>query len=60
MDELVKMVQKPSDIDSATIQLGIPSELFNVDLATPADLSYLNIGLGLNYSPSLGQKLSYY
>jgi hypothetical protein len=54
MDELVKMVQKPSDIDSATIQLGIPSELFNVDLATPADLSYLNIGLGQSvYIPKI-------
>jgi hypothetical protein len=28
------------------MELGIPAELFNVELATPADLSYLNIGLG--------------
>jgi hypothetical protein len=44
MDALVAMVNAPGEIDGATIELGIPPDLLNIDLATPVDLSYLNIG----------------
>src|SRR5258708_1329642 len=44
MDALVEMVNTPAEIDGATIELGIPPDLLNVDLATPANLAYLNIG----------------
>lgn len=45
-EALKERANSPAEIDPATIELGIPAELFNVELATPADLSYLNIGLG--------------
>jgi hypothetical protein len=45
MDALVAMVNAPADIDDATIELGIPPILMNIQLAVPFDLSFLNIGL---------------
>ena len=39
------MVNKPSEIDAATIELGIPPFLLNLNLAVATDLSFLNIGL---------------
>lgn len=40
------MTNNPSEIDAATIELGIPPFLLNLGLATATDLSFLNIGLG--------------
>lgn len=46
LDQLTQLVDHPSEIDSATKALDIPSHLMNFYLATPADLSGLDIGLG--------------
>jgi hypothetical protein len=46
LDQLTGMVNHPLEIDSATKALNIPSRLVNFYLATPADLSGFDIGLG--------------
>ena len=46
MDDLKGLVNKPEELDQATDKLGIAPSLMNLKLATPADLSFLNIGLG--------------
>lgn len=46
LDQLKEMVNNPSEIDGATIELGIPPFLLNLGLAVATDLSFLNIGLG--------------
>lgn len=45
LEQLKEMVNKPSEIDAATIELGIPPFLLNLGLATATDLAFLNIGL---------------
>ncbi|MBD8081979.1 hypothetical protein [Chryseobacterium caseinilyticum] len=45
VDEIKKLVNKPADIDSALIELGISPFLLNLYLATPRNLSFLNIGI---------------
>lgn len=46
LDQLVQMVNNPGEIDGATKELKIPARLVNFYLATPADLTGLDIGLG--------------
>jgi hypothetical protein len=46
LQQLFKMVSHPSEIDEATKALDIPARLVNFHLATPADLSGFNIGIG--------------
>lgn len=46
LQDLFGMVSHPSEIDDATKALDIPARLVNVHLATPADLSGYEIGLG--------------
>ena len=45
MESLKEMVNSPAEIDAATMQLGIPPFLLNLELAVSIDLSYLNMGL---------------
>ena len=45
LEQLKEMVNKPSEIDAATIELGIPPFLLNLNLAVATDLSFLNIGI---------------
>lgn len=41
-------VNHPEDIDAATDRLSIAPSLVNYHLATPVDLSFLELGLGIN------------
>lgn len=43
--QLESQVNNPSEIDGKCDELGVPAILANYDLATPVDLSYLEMGL---------------
>lgn len=46
LQQLMEMVSHPREIDAATQELNIPARLINPYLATPADLTGLEIGMG--------------